>query len=168
MVYEVFKVYQLEMKDPVGKGEEVCEKSWTYVQEAILLAGAGDWTTNLRITRWSLKPFPHGGFSKPKCIYLWSSWVFSMSRSKKYRSFQGYGPTLLQGVKIPPLRSRSQIYIQPHFGTWILLFGPFGQLRPVWKKKLSPVLVILVLGMIQPSGSVKNLMKWGCWGHRGH
>ena len=26
----------------------------------------------------------------------------------------------------------------------------------------------LVLEMIQPSGSVNFLMKWGCWGHWGH
>ena len=37
---------------------------------------------------------------------------------------------------------------------------------PFYRK--GPLLVILVPGMIQPSGSVKNLMKWGCWGHRGH
>ena len=30
------------------------------------------------------------------------------------------------------------------------------------------VLVIWVLGMIKPSGSVYFLMKWGCWGHWGH
>ena len=30
------------------------------------------------------------------------------------------------------------------------------------------VLVILVPGMIQPSGSVNFLMKWGCRGHWGH
>ena len=30
------------------------------------------------------------------------------------------------------------------------------------------VLVIWVLGMIQPSGWIKLLMKWVCWGHWGH
>ena len=30
------------------------------------------------------------------------------------------------------------------------------------------VLVILVPGMIQPSGSGSSWMKWGCWGHWGH
>ena len=30
------------------------------------------------------------------------------------------------------------------------------------------VLIIWVLGMIQTSGSVISLMKWGCWGHWGH
>ena len=34
--------------------------------------------------------------------------------------------------------------------------------------KKGLVLVILVLGMIQPSGWIKFLMKWGCWGHWGH
>ena len=34
------------------------------------------------------------------------------------------------------------------------------------KKEL--VLVIWVLRMIKPSGSVIFLMKWGCWGHWGH
>ena len=34
--------------------------------------------------------------------------------------------------------------------------------------KKGPVLVILVPGMIQPSGSVIFLMKWGCRGHWGH
>ena len=34
--------------------------------------------------------------------------------------------------------------------------------------KKGPVLVILVPGMIQPSQSVKFLMKWGCKGHWGH
>ena len=34
------------------------------------------------------------------------------------------------------------------------------------KKRL--VVVIWVLGMIKPSGSVDFLMKWGCWGHWGH
>ena len=34
--------------------------------------------------------------------------------------------------------------------------------------KKGPVLVILVPGMIQPSGSVIFLMKWGCKGHWGH
>ena len=36
--------------------------------------------------------------------------------------------------------------------------------------KKGPVLVILVPGMIQPSGLVFILMEWGCkchWGHRG-
>ena len=33
--------------------------------------------------------------------------------------------------------------------------------------KKGPLLVILVPGMIQPSGSVNFLMKWGHWGHRG-
>ena len=37
---------------------------------------------------------------------------------------------------------------------------------PFHKKGL--VLIIWVLGMIQPSGSVIFLMKWGCWGHWGH
>ena len=32
----------------------------------------------------------------------------------------------------------------------------------------EPVLVISVLGMIQPSGSGCSLMKWGCKGHWGH
>ena len=31
--------------------------------------------------------------------------------------------------------------------------------------KKGPLLVILGPGMIQPSGSVILLMKWGCWGH---
>ena len=30
------------------------------------------------------------------------------------------------------------------------------------------VLVILVPGIIKPSGSVNFLMKWGCWGHWGY
>ena len=34
--------------------------------------------------------------------------------------------------------------------------------------KNGPVLVILVPGIIEPSGSVIFLVKWGCWGHRGH
>ena len=34
--------------------------------------------------------------------------------------------------------------------------------------KKAMILVIWVLGMIKPSGSVDFLMKWGCWGHRGH
>ena len=34
--------------------------------------------------------------------------------------------------------------------------------------KKGPLLVILVPGMIQPSGSVIFLMKWGCRGHWGH
>ena len=34
--------------------------------------------------------------------------------------------------------------------------------------KKGQVLVILVPRMIQPSGSVNFLMKWGCWGHWGH
>ena len=34
--------------------------------------------------------------------------------------------------------------------------------------KNGPVLVILVPGIIEPSGSVHFLMKWGCWGHWGH
>ena len=34
--------------------------------------------------------------------------------------------------------------------------------------KKRQVLVILVPGMIQPSGSVNFLMKWGCRGHWGH
>ena len=34
---------------------------------------------------------------------------------------------------------------------------------PFHKKGL--VLVIWVPGMIQPSGSVNDLMNWGCWGH---
>ena len=34
--------------------------------------------------------------------------------------------------------------------------------------KNGPVLVILVPGIIKPSGSVIFLMKWGCWGHWGH
>ena len=76
-----------------------------------------------------------------------------------------------EATYILPNFKKAQFYIQlvykPHFGTQILLFGPFGQLRPVWKK-LSPVLVILVLGMIQPSGSGSSLMKWGCKGHWGH
>jgi hypothetical protein len=29
-------------------------------------------------------------------------------------------------------------------------------------------LVILVPGMIRPSGSGSSLVKWGCWGHWGH
>ena len=37
---------------------------------------------------------------------------------------------------------------------------------PIHKK--GPLLVILVPGIIQPSGSVNFLMKWGCWGHWGH
>ena len=37
---------------------------------------------------------------------------------------------------------------------------------PFHKKGL--ILIILVLGMIQPSGSVIFLMKWGCRGHWGH
>ena len=37
---------------------------------------------------------------------------------------------------------------------------------PFHKKGL--ILVICVLGMIKPSGSVNFLMKWGCWGHWGH
>ena len=37
---------------------------------------------------------------------------------------------------------------------------------PLHKK--GRVLVILVPGMIQPSGSVIFLMKWGCRGHWGH
>ena len=37
---------------------------------------------------------------------------------------------------------------------------------PFHKKGL--VLVIWVLGMIKPSGSVDFLMKWGCRGHWGH
>ena len=36
---------------------------------------------------------------------------------------------------------------------------------PCHKKGL--ILVIWVLGMIKPSGSVNFLMKWGCWGHWG-
>ena len=35
-------------------------------------------------------------------------------------------------------------------------------------QKKGQVLVILVPGMIQPSGSVNFLMKWGCWGHWGY
>ena len=34
--------------------------------------------------------------------------------------------------------------------------------------KKGLVVVIWVLGMIKPSGSVKFLMKWGCRGHWGH
>ena len=34
--------------------------------------------------------------------------------------------------------------------------------------KKGPLLVILVPRMIQPSGSVNFLMKWGCWDHWGH
>ena len=34
--------------------------------------------------------------------------------------------------------------------------------------KKGPLLVILVPQMIQPSGSVNFLMKWGCRGHWGH
>ena len=34
--------------------------------------------------------------------------------------------------------------------------------------KKGQLLVILVPGMSQPSGSVIFLMKWGCWGHWGH
>jgi hypothetical protein len=34
--------------------------------------------------------------------------------------------------------------------------------------KMGLVLVIWVLGMIKPSGSVIFLMKWGCRGHWGH
>ena len=34
--------------------------------------------------------------------------------------------------------------------------------------KKGPVLVILVPGMIQPSGIVLFLMEWGCKGHWGH
>ena len=34
--------------------------------------------------------------------------------------------------------------------------------------KNGPVLVILVPGMIKPSGWVFFLIKWGCWGHWGH
>ena len=30
------------------------------------------------------------------------------------------------------------------------------------------ILIIWVLGMIQPSGSVIFLVKWGCWGHWSH
>ena len=37
---------------------------------------------------------------------------------------------------------------------------------PFHKKGL--VLVILVPGMIKPSGWVIFLIKWGCWGHWGH
>ena len=37
---------------------------------------------------------------------------------------------------------------------------------PFHKKGL--ILVIWVLGMIKPSGSVDVLMKWGCWSHWGH
>ena len=37
---------------------------------------------------------------------------------------------------------------------------------PFHKKGL--VVIIWVLGMITPSGSVKFLMKWGCRGHWGH
>ena len=31
-----------------------------------------------------------------------------------------------------------------------------------------PVLVVLVPGIIEPSGPLIFLMKWGCWGHWGH
>ena len=34
--------------------------------------------------------------------------------------------------------------------------------------KKGQVMVILVPGMIQPSGSVNFLMEWGCRGHWGH
>ena len=37
---------------------------------------------------------------------------------------------------------------------------------PFHKKRI--VLVIYVPGMIQRSGRVNFLMKWGCWGHWGH
>ena len=54
-----------------------------------------------------------------------------------------------------PRTERDQISVK----NWIF-DGPFH------KKGL--VLIIWVLGMIQPSGSVIFLMKWGCWGHWGH
>ena len=37
----------------------------------------------------------------------------------------------------------------------------------IHSKNKELVLVIWVLGIIQPSSSIKFLMKWGCWGHWG-
>ena len=34
--------------------------------------------------------------------------------------------------------------------------------------KKGPILVILVPGMIHPSGSGSYMVKWGCWGHWDH
>ena len=34
--------------------------------------------------------------------------------------------------------------------------------------KKGLILIVWVLGMIQPSGSAFFLTKWGCWGHWGH
>ena len=54
---------------------------------------------------------------------------------------------------------RKECQISVHIKNWFF-DNPFYKMG-LW-------LVIWVLGMIKPSGSVNFLMKWGCRGHRGH
>ena len=57
----------------------------------------------------------------------------------------------------------AQFYIQlvykPHFGTWILLFGPFGQLRAVRKKKWILVFLSNFWGWFFQLFGVKKKLK---------
>ena len=48
-------------------------------------------------------------------------------------------------------------------GNWAVEAVEASEVAEVTKVNL----VIWVPGMIQPSGSAKKLMKWGCWGHWG-
>ena len=48
-----------------------------------------------------------------------------------------------------------QLFYKPHFGTWILLFGPFGQLRAVRKK---PIRVLLKVHIFREGNKIlRNL-----------
>ena len=73
---------------------------------------------------WASISLPHecgGGWPALKLLWLWSLtwWVMKSLTSKA-----------------TPLATQFyiQLFYMPHFGAWILLFGPFGQLRQQGKK----------------------------------